>query len=349
VKAAFFRLPGEVQWRQTEGMRPGAGEVLVRILASGICGSDDYAYRTGKGLEGQGPSDWRRRGHEYAGRVVEVAPDVKGLSGGDMVSGIGSLPCGTCDACAGGEPALCAAPRWCGGEGFSEYLCKGEEWFYPIGDLTAEQGAVMEPLTVAIEMARDAGVGPGSNVLIIGAGPIGLMAIGVCKRSGAGRVYVSHPSHSRARLEAAGQLGADHVFLSDRDDVVGGIRREHPRGLDSVLVTAPPSAGVPLAEAACGLGGRIALVGMANEPSDTIRLNIDRFHFKKLSLVGSNHNPCSRLYPAAAEMLRGGDVDAARIVSHRFPLERIREAFDFATSQRAEVVKVLLCQGDDHE
>ena len=97
------------------------------------------------------------------------------------------------------------------------------------------------------------------------------------------------------------------------------------------------------------MGGRISLIGMANEPTDTISLNIDRFHFKKLSLVGSNHNPCSRLYPAAADLLRRGDVDAAQIVSHRFPLERIREAFEFAVAERGKVVKVMIYQGEGRE
>jgi L-iditol 2-dehydrogenase len=348
LKAAFFKLPGQVELREIDDPRPQAGQVLVRILASGICGSDDYAYRTAKGLQGSTRTSWHRRGHEYAGRVIEVGPGVKAVRSGDMVSGIGSLPCGTCPACQQGAPALCSSPRWCGGEGFSEFLCQEQEWFYPIPGLTAEQGALIEPLTVAMDMVLDAAVRSASKVLILGAGPIGLMAIRLCKLAGAGRVYVSHPSHSQARLAAANDLGADRVFLSDAQDVAAGIRQEHPQGLDAVLVTIRPAVGIPLAEAVCGLGGRISLIGMANEPADTISLNIDRFHFKKLSLVGSNHNPCSRLYPAAAELLRRPDVDAAKIVSHRFPLEHIREAFEFVVAQRGKAVKVMICQGEAH-
>jgi len=349
LKAAFFKLPGQVELREIDDLRPQARQVLVRILASGICGSDDYAYRTGKGLEGSTSGSWHRRGHEYAGRVIEVGRQVKKLRPGDMVSGIGSLPCETCTSCRRGEPALCSSPRWCGGEVFSELLCKDEEWFHPIGDLTAEQGALMEPLTVAIDMVHDAEVTSGSKVLILGAGPIGLMAISLCRLAGADKVYVSHPSHSHARLATAKDLRADRVFLSDSEDVAAGIRQQHPRGLDAVLVTIRPSVGIPLAEEVCGLGGRISLIGMANEPTDTISLNIDRFHFKKLSLVGSNHNPCSRLYPAAADLLQRGDVDAARIVSHRFPLERIQEAFEFAVAERGKAVKVMICQGEGRE
>lgn len=348
MKAAFFKLPGQVELRQIDDVRPQAHQVLVRILASGICGSDDYAYRSSKELEGLRRTGWHRRGHEYAGRVVEVGRDVKGLRPGDMVSGIGSLPCGTCAACTQGAPALCTGPRWCGGEGFSECLCKEAEWFHPIPPLTAEQGALMEPLTVAMEMVNDAAVRPGSAVLLLGAGPIGLMAISLCKLAGASKVYVSHPSHSQARLTAANELGADRVFLCDKEDVVAAIKQEHPEGLDAVLVTIPPGVGIPLAEAVCGLGGRISLIGMANEAIDTMALNIDSFHFKKLSLVGSNHNPCSRLYPAAAELLRRGDVDAAKIVSHRFPLEHVKEAFEFAAGERGKAVKVMICQEEGH-
>lgn len=346
MRAAFFRMPGSVELCDVPDLQPGAGQVLVRMLASGICGSDDYAYRTGKELGGLVRDEWHRRGHEYAGRVVAAGPGVEGLRVGDLVAGIGSLPCGSCAACRRDDPALCAGSRWCGAEGFSEYVCKGAEWFHLVPGLSAEQGALIEPLTVAMEMVSDGGVTAGSTVLIMGAGPIGLMAIGVCRRIGARRVYVSHPSHSRARLAAAEALGADQVYLSDKDDVVAALRRTHPEGLNAVLVTVRPGLGVPLAAAVCGLGGRISFVGMANEPTDTITLDIDSFHFRKLSLVGSNHNPCSRLYPAAVELLRSGAVDAGVLISHRFPLERIAEAFAFATTARGDVVKVLITQGE---
>jgi threonine dehydrogenase-like Zn-dependent dehydrogenase len=346
VKAAFFKLPGQVELRQVDELRPQVRQALVRILASGICGSDDFAYRKGNELQGLRRDQWHRRGHEYAGRVVEVGPEAKGLRVGDLVAGIGSLPCGNCPACARGEPAMCPAPRWCGGEGFSQHLCKDEEWFYPIPRLSAEQGALIEPLSVAMDMVKDARVGAGSKVLVLGGGPIGLTAIPLCRLAGAAKVYVSQPSHSQARIAAADAFGADRVFRSDQEDVAAGIKQEHPKGLDAVLVTIRPGVGIPLAEAVCGLGARISLIGMANEPTDTITLNIDSFHFKKLALVGSNHNPCSRLYPAAAELLAKGIVDAGKIISHRFPLDQVKEAFDFATAQRGQVVKVMLVQGE---
>jgi threonine dehydrogenase-like Zn-dependent dehydrogenase len=346
MRAAFFRTPGRVALRDVEDAEPGPGQVLVRILASGICGSDDYAFRTGYELGGLTRDGWHRRGHEYAGRVIAAAPDVTTLRVGDVVAGTGSLPCGTCASCRRCAPALCTSGRSCGGEGFSEYLCHDAEWYHPIPGLTAEQGALIEPLTVAIEMVSDGGVTTGSTVLIQGAGPIGLMAIPVCKQAGAARVYASQPSHSRARLAAAEALGADRVYLSDQDDVVAALRREHPEGLHAVLMTIRPSLGLPQAAAVCGLGGRISFVGMANAPTDTLTLDIDSFHFRKLSLVGSNHNPCSRLYPQAAELLRAGDVPAGILISHRFPLEQIAEAFAFATTARGEVVKVMITEGE---
>jgi L-iditol 2-dehydrogenase len=349
VRAAFFKLPGKVELREVADVQPQAGQVLVRVLASGICGSDDYAYRVGQELGGLVRGGWHRRGHECGGRVVAVGPGTRALRVGDMVAGIGSLPCGKCPACARGASAYCTASRWCGGEGFSEYLCKEEEWFHPIPGLTAEQGALIEPLTVALEMIDDAGVMAGSKVLIVGAGPIGLMAISVCKQRGAERVYVSHPSHSQARLTAAAALGADRVFLSDKDDIAAHLRREHPEGLEAVLLTVRPSAALPLAASVCGLGARISFVGMANEVTDTITIDIDSFHFKKLSMVGSNHNPCSRLYPAAVGLLRSGAVQAEAIITHRFPLARIAEAFAFATAERGKVGKVVIAEGDGDE
>jgi threonine dehydrogenase-like Zn-dependent dehydrogenase len=126
MKAAFFRLPGQVELREVDDLQPQAGQVLVRVLASGICGSDDYAFRVGQELGGLVRDGWHRRGHEYGGRVVAAGPEVTTFHVGDLVAGIGSLPCGECASCRRGAPAFCTSGRWCGGEGFSEYLCKEE-------------------------------------------------------------------------------------------------------------------------------------------------------------------------------------------------------------------------------
>ena len=335
MKAAFFKLPGEVEVREVPEPSPGPGEVLVRVLACGICGSDVAAYRSGR--EG-----WHRRGHEYAGEVVQVGEGVEGFEPGEVVAGIGSVPCGKCPACLRGEPKFCRKPIWFGGDAFADFVCKGAEFFFPIPGLSPEEGALMEPLTVAMDLVRDGGVGLGSKVLVVGAGPIGLMALRLCREAGASRVYVSHPSTSTSRLELAEEWGADLVLHPDREDVASRMRQIEPDGVDCVLVTIAPSSGIPLASEVCAVGGTVAFVGMEWKPEADIRMNVDDFHFRKLKLVGSNHNPCSRLYPEAAELLRRKVIDARKLVSHRMPLSRIREAFELLTEHRDKVRKVMV-------
>lgn len=314
---------------------PKTGEALVRVLACGICGSDAEAFRSHH-------ADWHRRGHEAAGKVVAVGEGVTNLKPGDLVAIIGSLPCNQCSACQRGEPRYCSKPRWFGGDAFAEFICKPAEFLFPIPDLTPEEGALMEPLTVAIDLVRDGNVCLGSKVLLIGAGPIGLMALRLCREAGASKLYVSHPSTSTSRWKLALEWGADVVLHPDKEDIVERMRELESDGVDSVLVTIKPSVGIPQAAQVCAVGGTIAFVGMEWKPETNISLDIDRFHFRKIRLVGSNHNPCGLLYPQATDLLRRKVIEAQRLVSHRFPLEAIADAFRFTTQQRDKVIKVMI-------
>ncbi|MCS7225050.1 MAG: alcohol dehydrogenase catalytic domain-containing protein, partial [Armatimonadetes bacterium] len=249
MKVAFFKLPGVVELREQPVPEPREGEVLVQVLSCGICGTDAEAFRHHQ-------SDWHRRGHEYSGRIVQVGPKVTAMSEGDLVSGIGSVPCFQCGSCQKGHFSLCSHPIGFGGDAFAEFLCKPAQFFFPIPDLTAEEGALMEPLTVAMDLVRDGNVRSDSLVVLLGAGPIGLMTIPLAKQQGA-QVLVIHPYASKRRWRLALQWGADAVFHPDKEDVVENIRNIAPEGVDSVLVTIKPSIGIPVAVDMCKVGGTI--------------------------------------------------------------------------------------------
>lgn len=329
---AFFKTPRRVELREVARPVPGPGEVLVRITASGVCGSDVAAWR-------QIEQDWHRRGHEFAGVVEAVGEGVQGLAPGRAVAGYGSLPCGECSRCRSGRPRYCLAPRGSGGGAFAEYLCTPDRFWYSLDGLTPEEGALLEPLTVALEMVRDGRVGLGDRVLLLGAGPIGLMALAVARAAGA-EVYVAHPRSSARRWALAEAWGAD-ALIDARGDVAAEVRALAPEGVDAVLITTTPSSGVPLA-AFCGKRGAVlSLIGMEWGPA-RMELEIDRFHFANLSLVGSNHNPCGLHYDRAAELLRGGVIRADELISHRFPLAEVAAAFTTADEQRGAVAKVMI-------
>lgn len=335
MKAAFFRLPGEVALRELPMPEPKAGEALVRVLACGICGTDVDAFKSHH-------AHWHQRGHEAAGEVIAVGEGVTNVKQGDLVAIIGSIPCNRCAACQRGEMRFCANPKWFGGDAFAEFICKPAEFLFPVPDLTPEEGALMEPLTVAIDLVRDGNVRLGSKVLLIGAGPIGLMALRLCCEAGVSKLYVSHPSTSVTRLQLALEWGADVILHPDKEDIVERMKELEPDGVDSVLVTIKPSIGISQAAQVCTVGGTIAFVGMEWKPKTGISLDIDQFHFRKIHLVGSNHNPCSLLYPQAADFLKRKVIDAEKLVTHRFPLDKIGDAFHFATERRHEVGKVMV-------
>jgi len=335
MKAAFFRLPGEVEVRDVPTPEPSHGEALVRVLACGICGTDAEAFRSHK-------ADWHRRGHEYAGEVVKLGDGVSNLKVGEIVAGVSSVPCFECRACLKGEPQYCIQRKYGGSDAFAEFVCKSSKFFYPTPGLTPEEASLIEPLTVAIQLVRDGNVGMGSTVLIIGAGPIGLMALKLCRESGARRVYVFHPSTSVERLKRAKEFGADAIFHPDIEDAVERLRQIEPNGVESILVTVKPSIGIPQAIKACSIGGTIAFVGVEWRAEAELKIDVDKFHFSKMKLIGSDHNPCILLYEEAADLLRRKVIDAEKIISHRFPLERIKEAFEIASKGGREVCKVVV-------
>ncbi|MBC7288169.1 MAG: alcohol dehydrogenase catalytic domain-containing protein [Armatimonadetes bacterium] len=308
-------------------------EVLVKITAAGICGSDVAAWRE---IE----RDWHRRGHEFAGVVEAVGEGVTGIAIGQAVAGYGSLPCRVCAHCRRGKLRFCLSPKGSGGGAFAEYICAPAEFWFPIDGLSCEEGALLEPLTVALEMVRDADVKLGDHVVLLGAGPIGLMALAICKAIGA-KVYVVHPRTSRRRWETAEAWGADAMIDAHAHDVAGQVRAYTTNGADAVLVTTRPSDTLDLAAQCATRGGTLSLVGMEWRRAQ-IALDIDRFHFANLRLVGSNHNPCSLYYEEAAELLRRKIVRADELISHRFALREIEQAFITASEHRADVAKVMI-------
>ncbi len=333
ARVAYFKTPGRVELRQEPLPQPGPGQVLVRVRACGICGSDMAWWRAVD-------RDWHRRGHEYAGEVAAMGEGVEDLAPGQLIAGIGSVPCGRCRNCSRRLPQFCLSPRGAGAAAFADYVVLAREFCFPIEGLSPAQGALIEPLTVALEMVRDGAVTLGSRVVILGAGPIGLMALRIAQKMGAD-VAVVHRRSSRARFSLAQRWGALRVIDAESENPAQAIRELWPEGADAALVTIPPSQGIPLAMEILTRGGTISLVGM-QWGTMAAELDIDRFHFANLRLVGSNHNPAGFYYPEAARLLRDGTVPAEELISHRFPLDRIAEAFEFADANRGEVIKVII-------
>jgi L-iditol 2-dehydrogenase len=332
MKAAFKR--GEtVTLREVSLRSLNLDEVRLRVTACGICGTDLHLQ--------PGEQDETGFGHEVAGTILETGPGVTGLSVGQKVVLESSSACGRCNNCRNCRQELCTDMRsffaGTGPMGFAEEVIAPALSAIPCDDLPPDVACLSEPLGVAIDMVRLADMELTSNVLLIGAGPIGLMALAIVKRMGARRIFYGAYADQEARAQLAERFGADEL-IDMRNAAIG----QHDFGcpIDRVLVTSPPVT-LELAMKVAVKGGVISYIGIAWGEGAFCRFDANEFHFKKLQLRASFASPA--LYtPLALQYLREGVVDGPALISHRFPLTDMVEAMRTARDKRTALKVVVM-------
>jgi len=218
MRANVFRGVGRPLMVETiDDPTPGSAEVVLKVGRCGICGTD--LHRTEENAATY--ADGTVPGHEFSGEVVAIGPNVTSLKVGDLVTAQPYLACNACSHCLSGFPAYCRHAREIGSPGqpgaFAEYVTVGAPFTLKLpAGLSLSDGALVEPLAVALRGVLRANIAPGSRVLVLGAGPIGLAAAYWAKRAGAGQVAVQASSNRRARF--ATELGAD-IFITAREDM----------------------------------------------------------------------------------------------------------------------------------
>jgi L-iditol 2-dehydrogenase len=308
----------------------GPGEALVRVEAVGLCGSDLHWYEEG----GIGSARITRPvvpGHEMAGRTEE----------GRMVAVEPAIPCGHCALCLEGHPNLCPRIRFSGHGDLDGSLREWMAWpcpnLVPLPEgLTATDGAMLEPLGVAIHAVDLAHVRPGSCVGVFGAGPIGLFSLQVARAAGAARLVATDLAQRPHRLEAARALGAEAFAAEDgREarairDGVGGL------GLDVAIEAAGAQAAVDAAVESVRPGARVVLAGIPSDERTSVPVSSARR--KGLTIVFVRR--MKHTYPRAIALATAGRVDLRSVVTHRFPLAEAARAFEVAA--RREGLKVVV-------
>ena len=318
---------------------PGRGEVLVRVRRAGICGSDVHI------LHGSNPFARYPRiiGHEFAGEVEEVGPDVSGLAPGDRVVVDPVVSCGTCYACWVGRPNVCANLEVFGVHrdgGFRDLVPVPARNVVKVShDLPVEIAALAEPFSIAANVLSRTGCGPDDTVLVYGAGTVGLTVLQVAKLKGA-RCLVSDVDE--ARLDRARSFGADAVIHPHRTPVADAVRSEMEGLGPSVVIE---GAGVPaLLEEACRVAspaGRIGILGFSPAPCNISQQEIVR---KELTLVGSRLN--RHLLPEVVQWLESGLLKPAAMITQTFEAKEARAAFDLVEQHPERTVKVQLAFGE---
>lgn len=348
-----LRLHGRGDARLDELAEPEVrpGTVKIKVACTGICGSDLSLYEYGPGdAEWVHPMFGERGphvlGHEFSGHVVEVGAGVEGIDMGALVAVQPNVEDGTCPACLRGEPQLCAQGGFLGvhggGGGFSEYVIvtAAKAFALPAG-FTAETGALVEPLSVALHAVRKSGIAPGQTALIIGGGPIGLGLLLCLKAVGVTRVIVSEISENRRALAAA--LGADAVDPRSVDPVIHAQQATGGHGVDASFDAAGLGKATFMpALNALRKGGTTVAVAIYH---DAVDINPGVFMLTEKICTGS-YAYNSDDFRTVIEMIADGRLDPSPLVTSRIRLgEVLEKGIELLRGEgRNTEVKVLVTQ-----
>jgi len=345
MRAGVFRDKGVVRVEEVPVPEVGDGEVLIKVAACGVCGTDI------KKIFHRYVEPPQILGHELAGTVVAVGRGVTKWKPGDRVMSFHHIPCAKCFYCERRLFSQCQQYKTTGltagftpnGGGFAEYV-KAMPWVAERGivalpdDVTFEEATFIEPINTILKAVQKARVAAGENVLIIGCGPIGLQLLMVAKLEGA-RLYTSDPMAVRRAKSV--NLGALESFDPSGGKLVEQIKaRTEGRGADAVLVAVAHPALVVEALAAARPGGRVLLFA-ANDPVTRIEFPAAAVGIDEKEILGS-YSAAVNIQESAADLVLGKKVPVMEIVTHRFPLDRIQEALELAASPAAESLKVLI-------
>ncbi len=314
----------------------GPREVLVRIHVCGVCPSDVRPYR---GVSRGKLVFPRRLGHEWVGEIVDKGQEVEGLAVGDRVAACWRVVCGVCAYCRRGDSNYCTAlnlTRIVGG--FAEYgrIAATNVYRIPEG-VSYEEASFAEPLACCLNGQDRSGVKSGDDVVVLGAGPIGLLHVQLSRLRGARVVAVDF---RQERLALARAVGAQETVCLDSEDLRERVSElTGGKGADRVIVATGAVAAVADAmdiAAACGNVNLFAGI----YPAHTVELDPNFVHYKQVELTGS-HDFTAAHFQLGLKLLSDGGSDVRPLISHRLPLEDIEEGFRIVAEQRGAKVLIL--------
>ena len=315
----------------------GPNEVKVRVLRTGICGTDLHIESWDAWAAGAVDAPLVP-GHEFCGEVVEVGDEVRDVALGDLVSGEGHVVCGTCRNCRAGRRHLCIRTSSIGVNrdgAFAEYVVLPESnvWVHHTM-LDPDLGAIFDPFGNAVHTALSFPL-VGEDVLITGAGPIGLMAAQICRHVGARYIVITEVSPYR--LELARSMGVDLALDVSEESVASAQKRlGMVEGFDVALEMSGHPSALPDILANLNHGGRVALLGL---PSQPFGVDWGKLITHMITIKGIYGREMYETWYAMSAMLRSG-LDISGVITHRLPATQWSEAFEIARS--GECGKVVL-------
>ncbi len=316
MKSVRLHGTGDLRIHEEPALVAGEGEQLIHVRAVGVGGSDLHWFS--EGAIGEAKLEHPLvLGHEFAGETED----------GRRVAVDPAIPCGQCELCQQGHPNLCSSLLFAGhgnqDGALREWLAWKENCLYPIPDsFSFAEGAMLEPLGVALHAIDLGKLKAGMSIGVFGCGPIGLLIVQLAKLSGAAQIIATDKLVQRA--EAAKRFGANQAFLVEDRHGLGDMRAAvREKGVDDAFAAVLP-------------GGKVILTGIPDDHRTSFSASTARRKGLTIKLV----RRMKHTYPRAIELVSKGLVDVRSLITHRFPLERTAEAF--AVAQRREGLKVII-------
>jgi L-iditol 2-dehydrogenase len=327
MPAAVFYAPQDIRHEEVDVPAISDGEVLLRVHAAGICGTDVRIMKGGKKVAAP-----IIIGHEMAGDVAAVGSGVTDVKVGDRVTVEPVIPCGHCALCLMGRRNICLTRPTIGYEydgAFAQYVripatAVAAGNIVPLPDgLSYEEAAIAEPLAACVNGIDRSNIQLGDTVLVLGAGPIGLVHLQLSRASGATRVFVSEPDAERRKT--ALEFGADEVVDPLNEDLVAKAKGwTNGLGADVVIVASGVPAAMERGMRAVRKGGTFNIFA-GSPPNSTFACDPNLVHYSELMVTGSSGHTAAHVRRALS-LISSGVLDAKRLITHRFQLDQIGEA-----------------------
>jgi L-iditol 2-dehydrogenase len=315
-----------------------AGELMVRVEASGICGSDVM--------------EWYRLdraplilGHEISGQIIAVGEGVTRYQVGDRIAAAHHVPCNTCHYCLSGNHTVCDTLRRTNFDpgGFVEYLrlpaINVDRGVFVLPDgMSYEEGTFIEPIACILRGQRRAGIQPGDSVLVIGSGIAGLLHIMLARTMGAGKVIAT--DINEYRLEAARRFGADAVFSAEEDLPARLLQVNEGRLADRVLLCTGATSALDQALKSVDKGGTV-LIFAPTGPGITVPISVNELFWRNDITITTSYAGSPADYQTALELIRAGALPVRQMITHRLSLAETGLGFKLVASAR-DSIKVII-------
>lgn len=341
MQAAVLHGIHDIRIEQHPVPVPGLGEVLLKIAAVGVCGSDVHYYKEGR-IGCQVVTEPITMGHEFSAYILQPGKDLDVTDKGQLVTVEPAIPCGKCELCLKGYPNLCPDVKFCGTppiDGvFSEFAVMPAVNCFPLPDgVSPEEGALLEPLGVALHSVNLCHLKAGDTVAVLGAGPIGLLIGAVAKLAGAGVVLLTEPL--KYRREFARKYCADFVFdPTGRSPVDDILKMTGGRGVDVAFEAAGADETPEQAAEVVRPGGKVIITGIPKDDNLTLNASVVRRKGLTIRLV----RRMAHTYPTAIQLVAKQTIDLKSLITHRLPLGGVGKAMEMLSSYDDGAIKVVI-------